>query len=274
MNIPICFAVNVVLLGQFNLAIAESDYAREKSWADEITPTVVVGDPIYLEQQNHHRFLALYTKASDAKLGVVVVHGVGRHPDIGLIGTLRRRLPDYGYTTLSIQMPILAADATAKEYAELLQLPDANERLQLGVDWLKAKGYARVAIVSHSLGSRMTHKYMKSNPPDVIAWAALGTGTGPGPVITYDGIRVPVLDLFGENELPPVLEGASKRKASLENVKRSKQIIIPNTDHFFLRQEDEMVKAVREFLDTIIPTSNSQMNYQYVTHKTCCIDGQ
>ena len=60
-------------------AWATSDYAREKKWADEITPGIVVGDPIYLEQANHHKFLGIYTDAAGAKMGVVVVHGIGIH---------------------------------------------------------------------------------------------------------------------------------------------------------------------------------------------------
>jgi hypothetical protein len=57
-------------------ALATSDYAREKKWADEITPGIVVGEAVYLEQTNHHKFLGIYTDAPGAKMGVVVVHGI------------------------------------------------------------------------------------------------------------------------------------------------------------------------------------------------------
>lgn len=30
-------------------SFAQADYAREKRWADEITPAILVGDPVYLE---------------------------------------------------------------------------------------------------------------------------------------------------------------------------------------------------------------------------------
>ena len=225
---------------------AVSDYAREKKWADEITPGIVVGDPVYLEQPNGHKFLCLYTEAADAKMGVVVAHGLGIHPDWGMIGTLRRDLPDHGYTTLSIQMPILAVDAKAEAYPPTF--PEAVERLKLAVAYLKAKGYKRIAIVSHSMGMRMSYAYMKSNPPDVSAWAALGM---PDPAISYAGIKVPVLDLDGANDLPQVLAGAAKRKASLQGKPGSKQILIPNSDHFYTDHEDAMVKAVTEFLDGV-----------------------
>jgi dienelactone hydrolase len=230
-------------------ASAASDYVREKKWADEITPGIVVGDPLYLTQKNGHKFLGIYTEADKTRMGVVVVHGIGIHPDWGMVGTLRQRLPDHGYATLSIQMPILAVDAKPEAYPATF--PEAVERLQHAVGYLKSMGYKRIALVSHSMGSRMSHGYMIHNPADVSAWAALGTGTGPGPVITYDGIKAPVLDLYGANELPRVLEGAARRKASLKGNAASKQVVIPDTDHFFADREDAMVKAVKDFLDGV-----------------------
>ncbi|TAM43480.1 MAG: DUF3530 family protein [Gammaproteobacteria bacterium] len=228
---------------------AAPDYDREKRWADEITPGTVVGDPVYLEQKNQHKFLGIYTEADNARMGLVVVHGIGIHPDWGMIGTLRQRLPDHGYTTLSIQMPILALDARSEDYA--VHFPEAVERLRLAVAYLKSKGYKRIALVSHSMGTRMSHGYMIGNPVEVSAWAALGAGTGPGPMLTYDGIQAPVLDLYGANELPRVLQGAARRKASLQGKAGSKQVVVPDTDHFFANREDAMVKAVKDFLDGV-----------------------
>ena len=88
-----------------------ADYEREKRWADEITPGLIVGDVVYLQTSNGHKFLNLYTEAAKAKAAVIVVHGIGIHPDWGVIGMLRTRLAEQGYTTLSVQMPVLAADA-------------------------------------------------------------------------------------------------------------------------------------------------------------------
>ncbi len=239
-----------LLLVVSSAAYAASDYAREKKWADEITPGIVVGDPIYLEQKNHHKFLGIYTEAANAKMGLVVVHGVGIHPDWGMVGTLRQRLPDHGYATLSIQMPVLAVTAKPEAYAATF--PEAVERLQRAVAYLKEKGYKRIAIVSHSMGSRMSHAYMARNPADVIAWAALGMPAALGKsdaAVTYKGIKVPVLDLYGDNDFPQVLSTAAQRKASFKANSASKQIVISNSDHFFAGHEDEMVKAVKDFLD-------------------------
>jgi pimeloyl-ACP methyl ester carboxylesterase len=243
--------ISLLLLAVSAAAFAAPDYGREKKWADEITPGVVVGDPLYLTQKNGHKFLGIYTEAGKARMGVVVVHGIGIHPDWGMVGTLRQRLPDHGYATLSIQMPILAVDAKSESYAA--HFPEAVERLQLAVAYLKGKGYKRIAVVSHSMGSRMSHPYMARNPAEVGAWASLGmpAALGSGAAITYDGIKAPVLDLYGANDLEQVLAGAAQRKASLKGNAVSKQVMIPNTDHFYADHEDAMVTAVKNFLDGV-----------------------
>jgi hypothetical protein len=54
---------------------AAPDYAREKRWADEITPALVVGDGLYLQQASGHKFLALHTPAKNSRAAVIVVQG-------------------------------------------------------------------------------------------------------------------------------------------------------------------------------------------------------
>ena len=242
-------ALLLCLISQF--VLATSDYGREKKWADEVTPGIVVGEPMYLQQKNGHKFLGIYTEAPNAKMGLIIVHGIGIHPDWGMVGTLRQQLADQGYATLSIQMPILAVAAKPESYAATF--PEGVERLQLAAAFLKEKGHKRIGIVSHSMGSRMAHAYMVSNPPEVSGWASLGMQNvlGTKTPITYKGIQVPVLDLYGANDLPNVLAGASARKNSLQGKAGSKQVVIPKTDHFFANREDEMVKAVKDFLDNV-----------------------
>lgn len=234
-----------LLLVASTTAFAAPDYAREKNWANEITPSIVVGEPVYLKQKNGHKFLGIYTETANPRMGVIVVHGSGIHPDWGMIGALRQRLADLGYTTLSIQMPVLAADAKREAY--LPTFPEATERLQLAVAYLKGKGHKRIALVSHSMGSRMTHAYMVKRSMDVNGWASLGIPD----TDTYDGIKVPILDLYGANDEPHILSGAAKRKASLKGNAASKQMVIPGADHFYLNHEEAMVKVVKDFLDGV-----------------------
>ncbi len=237
------YIVPVLLLIVAHLTYG-ADYAREKKWADEITPGIVVGDPVYLEGRAGHKFLTIYTAAPNAQAGLVIVHGIGVHPDHGLIGTLRSALADHGYTTLSVQMPVLAAEASAEEY--LSTFGEAGERLQVAVDFLQAKGYKKIAIVSHSMGSSMTHAYFASTPSaPVNAWVCIGLGGEDD----FRHMTFPVLDLYGENDLAAVLQGAERRTASIKEVPRSQQVMAPQADHFFTNQRAELVRYVRDFLD-------------------------
>jgi alpha/beta superfamily hydrolase len=62
-------------------------------------------------------------------------------------------------------------------------------------------------------------------------------------------MTLPVLDLYGENDLPAVLQGAQRRAAALKDFPRSQQIMASQADHFFNNQQTELIRYVRDFLD-------------------------
>ena len=93
----------------------------------------------------------------------------------------------------------------------------------------------------------MSRMYVMNNPSRLVAWASLGIGHG----YSYSGIRIPVLDLYGEHDLPPVLKMAKKRAVSLKSNPKSSQVRVPKSDHFYSNHEAEMVQEVKYFLDSI-----------------------
>ena len=112
-----------------------SDYEREKRWADEIVPGLLVGDAVYIRAATGKEFLALHAEVKNPRGAAVIVHGLGLHPDHSVIGALRSKLAEMGYTTLSIQMPIKAAAARAEAYYPML-FPDALNRITLAGEYL------------------------------------------------------------------------------------------------------------------------------------------
>lgn len=236
------YAVLALLAGVLlsGAAGGTADYARERKWADEITPAVVVGEPLYLKQANGHEFLTLHTPVEGAKAAVVVVHGKGMHPDWAVNGVLRSRLSDAGFTTLAVQMPVLAADATTEAYDATL--PEAAERLRLAVAYLREQGYQNVGVVSHSMGSRMAYHYLRENPEaPVAAWVSLGIA---GPA-DYGKVKPAVLDLYGSADFPEILKLAPQRKQTLKD--GSAQVVIAGSDHYFTNKDDEVTEAVTAF---------------------------
>ena len=227
-------------------AHAQADYAREKRWADEITPAILVGDAFYLAQKNGHKFLAIWAPNPKAVSGVIVVHGLGLHPDWGLINPLRSQLSEQGYATLSVQMPVLAAEIRGEQYPPLF--PEAAERLAAAVAFLRGKGLKKVAIVSHSMGSRMTNYFLnRAGDARIDAWVAIGIL---GEFTEPATFRAPVLDLYGEKDQPAVLGNAEKRAAAIRGIRGSGQFEVAGADHYFAGMENELVRRVKQFLDS------------------------
>ena len=222
------------------------DYIREGRWAQEVLATLVVGDPVWLATPARPRILALLTEPTGrAKGSVIVVHGLGVHPDWGLNGGVRTDLAEAGYATLSVQMPVLAADATRDDYR--VALPEAGDRIAAAIAYLRARGVARIAIVSHSMGATMVDAYLAR--PDALgidAWVPVGMlrdfAAPP---------REPVLDVVAEKDLPEVSAARVSRKPRLPKDGCSREVTIAGTDHYFERRQKELAAAIAAFLDRV-----------------------
>ena len=227
---------------------SRSDAAREKRWADQIMANLVVGDAVSLSGGGA-TFLALYAPAQNPRGAVLLAHGPGLHPDHGITGELRMHLVDRGYTTLALQMPVLAAEAEAGEAYRAL-FPEAAERIAAGARFLEEKGHRRFAIVSHAMGSAMTYDYlMRNRQAPVSAWAAL----------SFYGVfeeiarrPLPVLDLYGRSDYRGIRGPAGDRKAILDKLPGSRQVAAPDGGRFLAGGERTVLKEVAAFLDETI----------------------
>ena len=222
------------------------DYAREERWAQEIVPTLVVGDAVWLATPARPRVLAILTEPSAApKGGVIVVHGLGLHPDFGLVNGVRTGLAEAGYTTLSVQMPVLAAAASRPDYT--VALPAAGERIAAAITFLRGKGLTKIAIVSHSMGATMTNAYlMRTGASSIDAWVPVGmlVGFAASP-------KEPVLDVTAGNELAEVVAATPLRAKALPQDRCSAQLTIAGADHYFENRQKELTAAIAAFLDRV-----------------------
>jgi uncharacterized protein DUF3530 len=224
---------------------AAQDYEREKRWAAEVVTSVVVGDAVQLKLPSGRDFLGLYVERKTAPAAVLLLHGVGVHPDHGVIGILRAALADMGYATLSIQLPVQKADAQLEEYYPAV-FPEAVERIRVAGGWLQDRGYRKVVLLSHSMGSWMANVYYErtDNPP-FAAWVCLGLTGGFGGM---RNVHVPVLDVFAEHDLPPVLRADWRRRFTLQSIEGSKQVRIAGADHSYTGREKELATEIRNFI--------------------------
>ena len=239
--------IAIVMLFSCSSAVLAMDYEREKRWSDQILPAILIGEPVWLQQKNGHEFLALYTEAEKPRGAVIVGHGRGWNPDFELYGTLRVKLAEAGYTTLSIQLPVLGPGAKVGDY--LPTYADGADRYELAAKFLREKGYQNVAIVSHSLGATMANHYLiKADETTVKAWVFVGIINGLEEMFR---IKIPVLDVFGSKDWEITQVGAYERKRQIDKVPGSQQVIVADALHFFEGKEDELVKVTVSFLDQV-----------------------
>lgn len=237
-----------------SLAATKSDTAKEKRWEEQIVPDLIVGEAVHLKAAGTP-FLALYAPATDKPVygGAILIHGTGVHPAWpDIINPIRIALPDHGWTTLSLQMPILKNEADVQDYEPLLA--EAPGRIQAGVDFLKSKGIKNIVIIAHSMGATMANVYLANKPdPDVRAYIAIGMSNEfpktHDNTVALSKIKIPILDLYGSQDLPNVMEFANAhapiaRKAN----KHYTQVKVAGADHFFTNMQDELIKRVLGWL--------------------------
>ncbi len=229
------------------LPAAAQDYERERRWAAEVVPGLVVGDAVRLKLPGGRDFLGITTEpqTKPARGAILLLHGMGVHPDHGVIGALRVSLADAGYATLSIQMPVLAADASAEDYLPAL-FPEALWRIRAGARWLQDQGYLNSILLCHSMGCRMANVYYEeTTDAPFAAWVVLGIA---GPFGRLGNVRVPVLDVSGDADLPAVLRDDWRRRLALNAIPGSEQRAIPGADHYYTGRERELAAAILDFL--------------------------
>lgn len=251
---PPTFTVFLFVLLFSSSGISASDLDKEKRWAEQISDSLLDGEAIQLSNGSHD-FLSIDTRADEPEdLGVIVLHGIGIHPDWpAVIQPLRVELAAAGWNTLSLQLPILKNEATGEDYEPLMK--GVPSRIDAGIRYLAQNGSKRVAIVAHSMGARMASYYLShkkvyqeaQTETPIVGYVSIGMGIDEK---NYLGnVSIPVVDIYGENDLPNVLKSApARKKASLAN-KHFKQIEVPEANHFFDDQDEALIDVVSKALE-------------------------
>ena len=236
---------------------AEPDFEREARLADEIVDVILDGEPEWLEADGRE-FLSIYTAAEDPAVAVLILHGRGFHPDwADTVNPLRVGLVERGYSTLSLQMPVLAKDAKYYDYVPIF--PYAHARIEAGIRFLRDNGHAKVVLLAHSCGVHMAMDWIRTkNDRSIDAFIGLGMGATDyqqpmHQAFPLDWMQVPILDLYGAEEYPAVIRLAPGRKEMIDKTghEKSRQLVLPGADHYFTDQGDPLVSAVADWLDQL-----------------------
>ena len=236
-----------------NLSLA-SDLEKEKRWADQVVEAILDGEAVWLNDGNSD-FLGIYTEAEEDKgRAVIVMHGTGIHPDSQqVIQPLRVGLTEFNWNTLSIQMPVLANNAEYPDYAPLYD--EVAPRIDAAIKYLQDHGSTDIVLIGHSQGSAMTAYYLSTSKQEVKGFVAIGMAAFAddprmNSIKSLEKIRIPVLDLYGNEDLENILASVKSRAAAAKKAgnKNYTQIKIKG-NHFFDGHEETLVETVAEWLE-------------------------
>jgi hypothetical protein len=235
-----------------------SDLEREQRLADEIVDAILDGEPVTLETGTVD-FLGIYTPAetATARGAVIILHGRGMHPDWAQVaGPLRIGLPAHGWSTLSLQMPVLAKDAKFYDYVPVF--PEAIPRIEAGIGYLRSLGYERIVLLAHSCGVHMSMVWLEvTEKPQIGGYIGISMGATdyrqpmrqPFP---FNKLKIPFLSILGSEDYPAVQRMAADIRSRLDSFHAlSAQQTITGADHYYVDYEDALTDVVANWLDTL-----------------------
>jgi len=238
---------------------AGADLAREQRIHDQIVDAIFDGDPLTLNADGHD-FLAIHMQsdAEPRKGAAIILHGRGLHPNWEtVVQPLRVALPDSGWDTLSLQMPVLEKDAKYFDYVPVF--PEAWPRIEAAIAYLREQGIDTIVLIAHSCGAHMAMNWVDEHGDKPIA-AYVGIGMGATdykqPMVKpfpLEKMSVPVLDVYGSKDYPAVLRMAPERRAMLEKAgnPQSAQQVIEGAEHYFNGHNDELVETINNWLNDL-----------------------
>lgn len=247
--------LSLFILWTLPLAVSGSDLEKEKRWSEQIVDALLVGEAVTLDAGGT-AFLGIYTEAEngDTERAAIVAHGIGAHPDWpDVVYPLRSELPTHGWSTLSIQMPILANDAAAEAYAPLFD--EVAPRIDAAVKFLKDKGAKTVVLIAHSMGAAMGAAYLAAGDRPIDGFVAVGLSVNTADekmnsALALEKIKTPMLDLYGSRDLETVLASVDTRARAARKADNPdyRQERIEGADHFFAGSENLLVRTVYGWL--------------------------
>jgi pimeloyl-ACP methyl ester carboxylesterase len=237
------------------------DYEREQRLVDQFVDGIVIGDAVDLNDGTRD-FVGVLTEAETdtARGAVLILHGRGYHPAWPtVVQPLRTLLPEQGWATLSIQMPVLDKEAKYFDYVPIF--PFAYPRIKAGIQYLRDEGYERVVVLAHSCGAHMMMSYIHQHGDgEFDAYISVGSGATDykQPMMDefpFGAMKVPVLDIYGSNDFPAVLRMAAERAELIRqggNAKSS-QVVVEGADHYYQKPADieQLVDEINRWLDTL-----------------------
>ena len=253
--LTLCFTV-------FSVNSDPLDRARELQVGKKLEEELEEEKFIWLDA-NGEQFQAILSKQTNeqAKGAAIILHGMGAHPDWPqLISPLRKALPEYGWTTLSIQMPIIAAENQIEDYGKTLDR--AAARVEAAVGALHELKFRNIVAIGHSFGAaNMLHYFEQADGRRIVALVAVGLQDyafvkPPINILALiEKSNIPILDIYGSRDYKKATDQAADRRLAAKKGgnKDFVQMEVEGANHYFTKLEDVLIKRIRGWMEKAAP---------------------
>lgn len=188
----------------------------------QVAAGITVGKPQWLEAGGQ-RFLGIYTASTTGSSlgGAIILPCLGEHPNWpDVIAPLRKSLPNHGWDTLSIALPVPTKGSDGL-WTLAPYFTASRDRIQTAIKYMQQRGITNIVLIGDGLGAAAAAVAVSgSNPLQVSALAAISLGVPPGsnpkpysPDL-LENIHIPVLDVYGSRDFDAVTKTAAERVAA------------------------------------------------------------
>jgi len=202
----------------YTAAVYATDSALEKQWSDALAKTAAEGEVAWLDMQGG-KFFSLYLgeKTGNPQGAAIILHSLGAHPDWpDVISPLRMVLPEYGWATLSLQMPVMPLTEPLERHTPLLD--EAPERIKAAISYLQGTGINNIVLIGQGMGAAMGAAFLAVNDNSGIkAFVGISmVGYKDHDLRIYspaslEKIKLPILDIYGGRDLDNVRDTSTAR---------------------------------------------------------------
>lgn len=232
-----------------------SDEQRELQFSELAKPNLLSGDVVTL-RQNGQAYWAILTKtvAAEAYGTAIILHDRGEFPDReAVVHDLRTTLPKHRWSTFALQMPLREKGASEREYYALF--PEAKKRIGAAIGYLRQSGENRIVMIGYGLGALMAAYSLSEDRKNIAALVTISLAVPESDdeqaqtLAFLQKLRLPLLDIYAEYDLPTVVNSAGKRKLAAVGNPDYRHVKIPVARHSFRHNDILLSKRIYSWLN-------------------------